>query len=124
MAVINVRIDDELKNEVVHILNDLGLTLSGAINIYLKAIVNNNGIPFNLSGKEVKREINTVASNSLVDENGKFIDWAMTKEYISASKIQRQFSLGYPKASKIIEILKEKGIIETNDTSKGYKVIK
>lgn len=43
-----VRVNDEIKKEVTPILNDLGLSLSEAINIYLHQIKLNNGIPFEL----------------------------------------------------------------------------
>lgn len=48
-----VRINDNIKKEVMPILNDLGLSLSEAINIYLHQIKLNNGIPFNLKRKGI-----------------------------------------------------------------------
>ena len=48
-----VRIDDKIKKEVTPILDDLGLSLSEAINIYLHQIKLNNGIPFNLKRKGI-----------------------------------------------------------------------
>ena len=41
-----VRVNDDIKREVLPILEDLGLSLSEAINIYLHQIKLNNGIPF------------------------------------------------------------------------------
>lgn len=41
----NIRIDPELKAEAKGILEDLGLNLSSAINIYLRAIVRQGGFP-------------------------------------------------------------------------------
>ena len=41
-----VRINDNIKKEVLPILDDLGLSLSEAINIFLHQIKINNGIPF------------------------------------------------------------------------------
>ena len=43
-----VRINDDIKKEVTPILEDLGLSLSEAINIFLHQIKLNNGIPFEL----------------------------------------------------------------------------
>ena len=43
-----VRINDDIKKEVMPILDDLGLSLSEAINIFLHQIKLNNGIPFQL----------------------------------------------------------------------------
>lgn len=43
---INVRVDEDLKKDVDSLLNDLGLTLSTAINIYLRQMVQTQSIPF------------------------------------------------------------------------------
>ena len=48
-----VRINDNIKREVTPILDDLGLSLSEAINIFLHQIKINNGIPFNLKRKGI-----------------------------------------------------------------------
>ena len=54
--VTNVRIVPELKAEAKEILEGLGLNLSSAINIYLKAIVRQKGIPFEITMNEQKKE--------------------------------------------------------------------
>lgn len=46
-----MRIDPPLKEESSRALEDLGLTLSGAVTIFLKAVVREQGLPF-----EVKKE--------------------------------------------------------------------
>ncbi len=43
-----VRVNDNIKKEVVPILNDLGISLSEAINIFLHQVKLNNGLPFNI----------------------------------------------------------------------------
>ena len=43
---LNVRVDENLKKTADTLLNELGLNMSTAINIYLKQIVRENGIPF------------------------------------------------------------------------------
>lgn len=48
-----VRINDNIKKEVTPILNDLGISLSEAINIFLHQIKLNNGIPFDLKRKGI-----------------------------------------------------------------------
>ena len=48
-----VRINDNIKKEVMPILDDLGLSLSEAINIFLHQIKLNNGIPFTLKRREI-----------------------------------------------------------------------
>jgi addiction module antitoxin, relB/dinJ family len=41
-----MRIDPQLKEESSKVLEDLGLTLSGAVTIFLKAVVREQGLPF------------------------------------------------------------------------------
>ena len=48
-----VRINDNIKKEVTPILDDLGLSLSEAINIFLPQIKLNNGIPFSVKRKGI-----------------------------------------------------------------------
>ncbi|MBR1883907.1 MAG: type II toxin-antitoxin system RelB/DinJ family antitoxin [Clostridia bacterium] len=43
-----VRINDDIKKEIAPILEDLGISLSEAINMFLHQIKLNNGIPFTL----------------------------------------------------------------------------
>lgn len=45
---INVRIDSELKEQAESILNQLGIPVSSAVNIFLKQVVMQRGIPFEL----------------------------------------------------------------------------
>ena len=53
--------------------------------------------------------------------------WVMTQEYTSISKIQRTFSLGFPRAGKMFNMLEADGIIENETTatnnSKGRRVL-
>ena len=48
-----VRINDDIKKDIMPILDDLGLSLSEAINLYLHQIKLNNGIPFDLKRKGI-----------------------------------------------------------------------
>ena len=47
-----MRIEPQLKEESSQVLEDLGLTLSGAVTIFLKAVVREQGLPF-----EVKKAV-------------------------------------------------------------------
>ncbi|MDR0356197.1 MAG: type II toxin-antitoxin system RelB/DinJ family antitoxin [Deltaproteobacteria bacterium] len=46
MSQMNMRIDADLKKEAESVLRELGLTMSAAINIFLKQIVMRGGLPF------------------------------------------------------------------------------
>lgn len=58
---INVRVDSALKQEAEALFNDLGLSMSSAINMFLRSAVMNDGIPF-----EVKRQ--TAETKAALDE--------------------------------------------------------
>lgn len=45
---VRARIDETLKNEVEHIFKEIGLSTSQAINLFLKKVVSEKGIPFDL----------------------------------------------------------------------------
>ena len=71
MAQISLRVDDELKRGTEKTLNDIGLSMSTAINIFLKTVVRENRIPFELSAdpfyskenmKELERRVHAVRS--------------------------------------------------------------
>lgn len=48
-----VRINDKIKEDVTPILDDLGLSLSEAINIFLHQIKMSNGLPFDVKRKGI-----------------------------------------------------------------------
>ena len=43
---LSIRIEPNLKNEAEEVLSNLGLSLSGAVNLFFKQIILNNGLPF------------------------------------------------------------------------------
>jgi DNA-damage-inducible protein J len=49
MAQVNMRIDDELKNKADLLFDELGLNMTTAFTMFIKAAVRQNGIPFELS---------------------------------------------------------------------------
>lgn len=62
--VIHIRVADDLKANVENILSELGITLSYAVNMYLKQIEIKKGIPFEivLPSEEKAREIELLAN--------------------------------------------------------------
>lgn len=49
MAQISLRIDDDVKREAERVCEDIGISMSAAINIYLKKLGNERRIPFEVS---------------------------------------------------------------------------
>lgn len=53
---INVRVDENLKKTTENIFDELGLNMSVAINIFLKQVVREQGIPFELKLEQPNAE--------------------------------------------------------------------
>ena len=49
MAQISIRVDDEVKLSAEKTLDDIGLSMSAAINVFLKMVAREKRIPFELS---------------------------------------------------------------------------
>ena len=49
MAQISLRVDDDVKRGAEQVLNEIGLSMSAAINVFLKKVARENRIPFELS---------------------------------------------------------------------------
>ena len=49
MAQISIRVDDDVKRNAEEILDAIGLSMSTAINVFLKAVARENRIPFELT---------------------------------------------------------------------------
>lgn len=66
MANINIRIDDKFKKEADELYGDLGLSLSGAIKIFLKQSVRECSLPFELKlNRETQQVFLKVENNEL-----------------------------------------------------------
>ncbi len=69
----NLRVDKALKKDAEKVIDELGLSMSAAINLYLKMIVRTKGIPFDLRiTKEEPKKKNT--PSKVVDEDDDFED--------------------------------------------------
>ncbi len=80
---INVRIEPELKENAERILSDLGISVSTAINIYYRQIVEKNGIPMELTIKPspVFENLTTAELTEMLEKSHKeYLDG----DYISA----------------------------------------
>ena len=53
---LTVRLDAQLKKDAEQLFNDLGMTLSGAINIFLHQAIEEQGLPFHVKKSRPNRE--------------------------------------------------------------------
>ena len=58
MAQVSFRVDDDIKKKAERTFDDIGISMSTAINIYLKAVVRENRIPFELSADPFYSDVN------------------------------------------------------------------
>lgn len=67
---LNLRINKDLKKDSEKVLDELGLSMSGAIVLYLKMIVRNKGIPFDLkiTKNEPKKKSSSSSNQNFDDE--------------------------------------------------------
>ena len=77
-SLLQVRIDDSLKNQAAEVFDNLGIDTSTAVRMFLKRVVKENGIPFSMTlpskpyvaerGYEAMLEMNKIAKeNGLSD---------------------------------------------------------
>ena len=87
MATINIRVEDNLKKQSEKIFDELGLGMTSALTIFLKAVVRNNGIPFAL---EIPNK-ETLAAFKEVDDisSGK----KKAKKYKSVNELRKDLGV-------------------------------
>lgn len=84
---VNIRTDKELKNEVSEIYAKLGLNLTTAVNMFFKATVRENGIPFSLKLDEPNE-----VTVSAIAEGNRIADDKNVKGYHDIAELRK--SLG------------------------------
>lgn len=77
---------------------------------------------FNESSQLKNLDSNPSAGNISNNIPIEVIDWIKNQTEVSASLIQRRFSMGYPRASRIIDQLAEAGFIVKSPKDKAWKV--
>lgn len=66
---LNIRTDKAIKDQAEIIFNELGLNMTTAINIFLKAVIRDQGIPF-----ELKLEVPNDSTVVAIEEGKKMIN--------------------------------------------------
>ena len=54
---INIMVDTKTKEEATVILKDLGLSMSSAITLFLRQVIKNDGLPFEVKNKTSNKEL-------------------------------------------------------------------
>ncbi len=69
---INLRIDEKIKNNAENVLDDLGLSMTSAITIFLKAVARTKSIPFTITSNSPKSRPSGSKDNKITFENSDF----------------------------------------------------
>lgn len=102
MATISTRIEEKVKEEAEYVADEIGISLSTAINIFLKQFVANNGFPFNVVIPSRQQLALPVVDTDLLD--------AAVKKAISDpnnSGFPKQFTYLDPNTNKPITITRK-----------------
>lgn len=64
---VQVRMDSDLKLQVEYVLQNIGLTMSSAVNLFCRQVVNQGKIPFELIAKDVPNAETIKAMNDTLE---------------------------------------------------------
>ena len=67
MITISARIDEQTKDSAEEIANNIGLSLSAAINIFLKRFVTEQGFPFDVRLKNMPKNFTEMTAEEISD---------------------------------------------------------
>ena len=83
---IHVRVDPQVKKDVENILNNLGMTSAEAINIYLKQIILNSGIPFEIKIPQFSDEMleSIKEADEMLEHPEKYKSYDSVEEFMEA----------------------------------------
>ena len=87
MANINIRVDEKLKKDSDGIFEELGMSMTTAITIFLKAVVRNNSIPFPL---EIPNEETLSAINEVKQIDSGEVE---AKRYHSVAELRKDLKV-------------------------------
>ena len=85
---LNIRIDKDIKNKADKLLAELGMNMTTAINIFLRMMIRENAIPFELRVSEPNKE-----TALAIEEGRKIAKSKNDKGYSSVKELKE--SLGY-----------------------------
>ena len=69
-SAINIQVDTDVKNDATLVLTELGLSMSSAINLFLKQVIKKNGLPFEVTNVVPNKKILDVVCG-LIMKDGK-----------------------------------------------------
>ena len=81
---LNIRTDQEIKNQSEKIFSELGLTMTTAVNMFLRATIREKGIPFSL-----KLEVPNAETVAAIEEGRRIANDPNVKGYTSMDDLKK-----------------------------------
>ena len=97
----NIRIDKQLKEQSSQVLEGLGLSLSGAINMFLRQVILQDGIPFKVEYPKPSRSL-----KKAIKESEKLINDPKAKTYKNFQELLDEEQRKLNEKEKVAKILK------------------
>jgi len=88
-AVITARVEPEVKAEAEKIFSEMGLTMSQAMNMYLRQVINRRAIPFELRADESKKDVQFLKSLAGVVNSGYSDTSERVEELVTEAVLQK-----------------------------------
>lgn len=85
---LNIRMDKDIKEQADQIFTELGLTMTAAVNLFLRASIREQGIPFSVKLNKVNKE--TIAA---IEEGRKIAKDPNAKGYHSVDELKKALEL-------------------------------
>ena len=80
---LNIRTDKDIKDKAEAIFNELGLSMTTAINLFLRTTIREHGIPF-----ELKLDVPNETTATAIDEGRKLMDDPLAPRYSSMDALK------------------------------------
>lgn len=92
---IYVRVEPELKEQAEDVLGQLGIPMSNAVGIFLRQVVLQRGIPFDVKLPEKPLEVGSLSEEQLNAELKKGIDGLKDGKTSSANRVAERIQRDY-----------------------------
>ena len=80
---LNIRTDKDIKDQAEEIFNELGLNMTTAINMFLRTVIREHGIPF-----ELKLDVPNETTAAAIAEGRKLMDDPSAPRYSSMDELK------------------------------------
>jgi len=85
---VSIRTEQAIKDDAEKILEELGLNLSSAVNIFLRQVIRENGIPF-----PVKLDVPNADTKAAIEEGNRLVADKRTKRYSSVEELRAELDV-------------------------------